>query len=167
LVVFGEDGPDESAPEDEKPVRVLTDFTVFDPKHNNELISLGVLEEEEDISDRHVEGAGIVSAYVVNEDEGQEDDIDEPMETLYVRLGAILRFSIDFTQIDAYVRFSRLMILSLTSTQACVFGDPVWLVYSQDAIFTIPPILSYILQARPDSSDDHYICDGSSGWELF
>jgi DNA (cytosine-5)-methyltransferase 1 len=100
LLIFGEDSDsiyDDEHTED-KPIRVLSEFSFFDPKHKMELISLGAIEEIDGL-DRQFEGAGLVSAFSFEEDEGQEDDIED-LEEQYVRLGAILRFSIDYTKIN-------------------------------------------------------------------
>jgi len=106
LVITGEDrdtGYDsdddgDEPDEEDKPIRVLSDFSIFDPKHRMEMVSLSAMEEDDGV-DRQFEGAGLVTAYSLNdEDEGQEDDIDS--EPQYIRLGAILRYTIDYGQED-------------------------------------------------------------------
>ncbi|TFK42046.1 S-adenosyl-L-methionine-dependent methyltransferase [Crucibulum laeve] len=91
VVIPGED-PDEDG--EDKPVRMLTDFSIFDPKHRNEMLSLAAMEEEDAI-DRQFEGAGLVVPFFLSEeDEGQEEELQE----VYVHLGAILRSTVDYTK---------------------------------------------------------------------
>jgi DNA (cytosine-5)-methyltransferase 1 len=62
-----------------------------------ELISLSELEKG---LDREIEGAGDVIPFIVNdEDAGQEDDLDDESVSR-VRLSAIMRWTIDYTQDD-------------------------------------------------------------------
>lgn len=99
MIVFGEDTDGEANDED-KPIRVLNHFSIFDPKHQYEMVSLSTIEEDDGV-DRECEGAGLVTPFVLNdEDEGQEDGLDSLPQ--YVRLGAILRFSIDYTKEEEY-----------------------------------------------------------------
>lgn len=59
------------------------------------MMSLSAIEQD-DGADRQFEGAGVVMAHFLNdEDEGQEDGLEG--EPLYVRLGAILRYTVDYT----------------------------------------------------------------------
>ena len=98
LVIPGEEL--EELEDEERPIRVLTDFVIFDPMHRNEMVSLAAIEEV-DVVDRHFEGAGFVSPYFLDEDEGQEDEDEdgENRETkVYVKLGAILRYWVDYTK---------------------------------------------------------------------
>jgi DNA (cytosine-5)-methyltransferase 1 len=65
-----------------------------------ELISLNELEKDDDLLDREVEGAGDVMPFIMNdEDAGQEDDLDDE-QVSRVRLSAIMRYTIDYTQDD-------------------------------------------------------------------
>ncbi|KAF8913180.1 S-adenosyl-L-methionine-dependent methyltransferase [Gymnopilus junonius] len=94
LVIEGED-PDPEDGDDEKPIRELHGFCIFDPKHRNELVTLEELEQDDGL-DREFEAAGIVSPYFLSdEDEGQEDESEENQ---FVHLSAILRFTVDYTQ---------------------------------------------------------------------
>ena len=103
----GDDGASELQGGD-KPTRKLTDFVLFDPTRNNEVVSLGLLNDD-DVKDPRVEAVGLISACFENdEDEGQEDDVDVDVAELndkhvYVRLGAISRVWVDFTQQDEWV----------------------------------------------------------------
>jgi DNA (cytosine-5)-methyltransferase 1 len=94
-------GEDPDAEDDEdKPVRLLADFCIFDPKHGMELISLSELEKNDGTIDREIEGAGDVRPFISNdEDAGQEDDLDDE-QVSRVRLSAIMRYTIDYTQDD-------------------------------------------------------------------
>lgn len=80
--------------EQDKIIRILTDFSVFDSRHRNEMVTLSAIEEDDGV-DRKFEGAGIVLPYAINEeDEGQEDELENRPQ--YVRLGHILRYSVDY-----------------------------------------------------------------------
>ena len=113
--------------EEDKPVRLLYDWAVFDARPSKDaggalaltLISLRALEDTLDSTDAGCapEGAGTASPYCENEeDAGQEDDggyddddsgSEEEATTVSVRLrlGAILRYTIDYTKRDEYVSF--------------------------------------------------------------
>ncbi|KAF8963951.1 S-adenosyl-L-methionine-dependent methyltransferase [Flammula alnicola] len=112
LIIRGEDpDPDDDDAADEKPIRELDDFSIFDPKHGREMVSLEALEQDDGV-DRQFEAAGNVLAHYENaEDRGQEDDDDDEEEEdqnknkrgkekkkpQYVRLSAILRYSVNYT----------------------------------------------------------------------
>jgi DNA (cytosine-5)-methyltransferase 1 len=65
-----------------------------------ELISLSELEKDDGMLDREIEGAGDVRPFIYNdEDAGQEDDLDDE-QVSRVRLSAIMRYTIDYTQDD-------------------------------------------------------------------
>ena len=71
-------------------------FCIFDPKHGNEYVTLEALEQDDGV-DRQFEAAGTVAPYFVSdEDEGQEDEEND--QTVFVRLSAILRYTINYTQ---------------------------------------------------------------------
>jgi len=110
--------------EEDKPVRLLHDWAVFDvrPSKNAsgalalELISLHALDST-DVGCAP-EGAGVASPYCENEeDAGQEDDggyddddkdgeeEDGTRVSVRLRLGALLRWTIDYTKRDEYVSF--------------------------------------------------------------
>ncbi|KAK7686546.1 hypothetical protein QCA50_010146 [Cerrena zonata] len=64
-IVIGEDtAPNDE--EDQKPIRVLSDFTIYDPKHGNQLISLWELENNS--GKAHFRAAGLVRPVFVNEE---------------------------------------------------------------------------------------------------
>jgi DNA (cytosine-5)-methyltransferase 1 len=96
LVITGED-PEDGLDEGEKPIRLLSDFSIFDPKHRNEFVSLAAIEEDDGV-DRQFEGAGLVVPYFVSEEDDEETEINPQ----YVRLGAILRYTIDYAQESEY-----------------------------------------------------------------
>lgn len=107
LVITGED-PEDGL--DEKPIRLLSDFSIFDPKHRNEFVSLAAIEED-DGEDRQFEAAGMVMPYFVSEeDEGQDEETE--IEPQYVRLSAVLRYTVDYAQESEYA----ISFLSLIST---------------------------------------------------
>lgn len=98
LVIHGENDNDElfeDDADDQKPIRVLDDFAIFDPKHGCEMVMLDALERDDGV-DRQFEAAGMVSSYYENdEDDGQNDEAPEA-QPLRVRLTAILRFTINY-----------------------------------------------------------------------
>lgn len=98
-------GSEDEQDEDDKPVRVLTQFTIFDPTCRKQFVPLSCLEEIGDV-DYQVEAVGYVKPLIENdEDEGQEVDMDDEPERLsFVRLSAVLRYSYDYTAEDEYVR---------------------------------------------------------------
>ena len=99
LVILGED-PDPEDGSDEKPIRELDSFVIFDPKHRNELVTLDALEQDDGL-DRQFEAVGHVRPYFLSdEDEGQEDDVEAPQ---IVHLSAILRFTVNYTEDTEYV----------------------------------------------------------------
>ncbi len=98
LVIHGENDNDElfeDGADDQKPIRVLDDFAIFDPKHGCEMVMLDALERDDGV-DRQFEAAGMVSSYYENdEDDGQHDEAPEA-QPLRVMLTAILRFTINY-----------------------------------------------------------------------
>ncbi|EMD32847.1 hypothetical protein CERSUDRAFT_99217 [Gelatoporia subvermispora B] len=99
LIIFGEDRSQDDDP-NTKPVRILSDFCIFDPNHGMEIVSLELLQESDGVADRHFEAAGWVFPDFLNpEDEGQEDDIDDKRDFNFqrVRTSAIMNFSFDYT----------------------------------------------------------------------
>jgi DNA (cytosine-5)-methyltransferase 1 len=109
LVITGED-PEDGLDEGEKPIRLLSNFSIFDPKHRNEFVSLAAIEEDDGV-DRQFEGAGLVVPYFVSEeDEGQDEE--EEINPQYVRLGAILRYTIDYAQESEYAIIFMSLFLS-------------------------------------------------------
>ncbi|KAI9070389.1 S-adenosyl-L-methionine-dependent methyltransferase [Trametes sanguinea] len=87
-----------------KPIRALTDFSVFDPSRQFELISLGLLDEES-AQARQFEAAGAVAPVFLNEeDAGQEDDLDSEdgagTKLQRLRTSAIFRYTLDYTKPD-------------------------------------------------------------------
>ncbi|KAJ8515441.1 hypothetical protein ONZ45_g7139 [Pleurotus djamor] len=104
LLVEGEDESEAPDP-NSKPVRILTDFAIFDPKHGSEMISLEVLEDPDGL-DRDFVAAGRVAAYMAEGDDDEEEDEDLASEGTdsrhedsrnlpFVRLGSIFCTSID------------------------------------------------------------------------
>ncbi|KAF9444348.1 S-adenosyl-L-methionine-dependent methyltransferase [Macrolepiota fuliginosa MF-IS2] len=85
----------------EKPIRLLTEFTIFDSRHRNEYVVLSKIEEEDGV-DRRFEAAGWVVPFYVDEGDliggdgegGGGDDI----EPVYMRIAPILRYSVDWTK---------------------------------------------------------------------
>ncbi|KZT70140.1 S-adenosyl-L-methionine-dependent methyltransferase [Daedalea quercina L-15889] len=92
-VIFGED-PDD-ARDGGLPVRVLSDFSIFDPKADYQLLSL----DEENTHRHELEAGGFVSpVYANEEDEGQEDDVEGSLQRL--RTTRIERYSLDYETRD-------------------------------------------------------------------
>ncbi|TFY55316.1 hypothetical protein EVG20_g9367 [Dentipellis fragilis] len=101
--IFGEDPDADDG--DGIPVRVLTDFVLFDPTRTNELVSPALLESVDEVEGRQFEGAGVVAPYYVNEeDEGLEDDDEDDDEDeergMRLRLSAVLAVYIDYSKLD-------------------------------------------------------------------
>lgn len=95
LVIEGE-GQEDDDGDDQKPIRVIDDFTIFDPKHGFEMVLLDALERNDGV-DRQFEAAGMVTAFFENdEDAGQEDDGQQVFQPLYLRLSAILRYTFNY-----------------------------------------------------------------------
>lgn len=92
LVIIDEETDNEDGDGDEKPIREIHGFTIFDPKHKNEMVTLEALEQDDGV-DRQFEAAGIVVPSFVDEDVGQEEEV----ELQYVRLSSILRYTMDYT----------------------------------------------------------------------
>jgi len=92
LVIIGEDADDADGDGDEKPIREIHGFSIFDPKHRNEMVTLEALEQDDGV-DRQFEAAGIVVPSFVDEDVGQEEDA----EPQHVHLSSILRYTMDYT----------------------------------------------------------------------
>lgn len=87
-----------------KRTRLLSRFTFFDAAHDNEMISLDVLDEGMG-GDHRVLGTGLVVArYDIDEDEGQEDDLDQ-IGPEYIRLSPIRRYFTRYWVVDRFVIF--------------------------------------------------------------
>ncbi|KAH9942756.1 S-adenosyl-L-methionine-dependent methyltransferase [Amylocystis lapponica] len=97
-VIAGEDQDDyDNDSTDNKPVRILSEFCVFDPIHDMEVISLSLLDDSDGVEDRHFQAAGYVSPLFLNEeDAGQEDELDENLQ--HLQTTAIFRWSLDYTR---------------------------------------------------------------------
>ena len=113
---------------DKKPVRVLHDWSIFDarprPRKQGDLafpiLSLDALEKSSSVC--APEGAGVAAPLFENdEDAGQEDDGDDYDEcegeeecskavSVRLRLGALLRYTIDYTKRDEYASSSLLLL---------------------------------------------------------
>ena len=89
----------------DKPIRLLTDFTIFDTRHRNEYVVLSQIEEEEGV-DRRFEATGwAVPSYadeqdLMGEDEGAGEEVVEPV---FMHIGPVLGYSIDWRQDNAWV----------------------------------------------------------------
>ena len=115
LFVFGEeqDPPDD----DRKRTRVLSHFTFFDDRDDNSMISLDVLNEG--VGGNHrVLGAGfVVARYDIDEDEGQEDDLDVEAERQYIRTSRILRYFTRYWEENRYVIFRESVLCILLTSK--------------------------------------------------
>jgi DNA (cytosine-5)-methyltransferase 1 len=88
----------------EKPIRIITGFTIFDSRHRNEYVILSKIEEEDGV-DRKFEVTGWVVPYYVNEEDlvGGDNDgggrgADDEVQPVFMRIGPVLRFTIDWTK---------------------------------------------------------------------
>lgn len=95
---------------DDKPIRLLTDFTIFDPAHANALVSLDELLQA---NDARFEAAGKVGPVYANEEDAGQDfeaetdearDAKKPNELDNLRTSAIVTFYIDYGEDDGYAR---------------------------------------------------------------
>jgi hypothetical protein len=152
LVIAGED-PEDGLAEGEKPIRLLSDFSIFDPKHRNEFMSLAAIEEDDGV-DRQFECAGMVMPYFVSEeDEGQDEETE--IDPQYVRLGAILRYTIDYTQESEcaisffFIIMYDMAILSVKNQKAILHRNGIRLVYFKKTLSKILATLSALLHPAP------------------
>jgi DNA (cytosine-5)-methyltransferase 1 len=118
---YEDDNPSNSNNNDnDKPIRELYDFYIFDPKHQNELVSLEALEIDDGV-DRSFEAVGRVKAHFVSdEDDGQEDGLEDELEEVggdgkrgkgdgkrrdarRIRLSTIMRVTVDYTKESEWV----------------------------------------------------------------
>ncbi|KAH9901025.1 S-adenosyl-L-methionine-dependent methyltransferase [Cubamyces lactineus] len=105
-LIFGEDPleRDQSAV-GSKPIRALSDFSVFDPSREFEMIPLALLDTDQS-GKHHFEAAGAVAPVFLNEeDEGQEDVLDGEDDSdismlQRLRTSAIFRYTIDYMKSD-------------------------------------------------------------------
>ncbi|KAI0041890.1 hypothetical protein FA95DRAFT_636925 [Auriscalpium vulgare] len=145
LIVGEDEVPDDG---EDKPVRVLDRFCVFDPQ-TFEMVSL---EQLEVLSDRAFEAAGYVMPHFLNdEDAGQEDELDEDYEAVRVRLSAILRCTVDCTKQDdpIYLETTHAWyILRNSSKSYRAFYQPFWTTQkiTQHLLYTATsePTTSYV-----------------------
>lgn len=82
----GEDDDNEGA---RTPIRILTDFTIFDSKHRNILVPLDYREKEK-VPGSQMVAVGMVKVYVADredEDEGQEDEEEDDDRGVQMKLG--------------------------------------------------------------------------------
>ncbi|KAF4607079.1 hypothetical protein EYR38_001136 [Pleurotus pulmonarius] len=93
LVIIGEEPPEPDATD--KPVRYLTNFSVFDPRHHSEMVSLVELEEVDATKDRDFVATGFVSAFVEGGDEDEGEDEIKEADMPFVRLGSLFRYYVD------------------------------------------------------------------------
>jgi DNA (cytosine-5)-methyltransferase 1 len=91
---------------DNVPIRVLNNFTIFDRKHQNELVSLDILGMD-DAAGRELVVVGYAKVHFEDredEDEGQEDDLDEDgKEYVFLQLSAVFRYDLDYGKWDECV----------------------------------------------------------------
>ena len=103
-------GEDEEDIPESLPIRVLSDFSIFDPRHSNEMMSLEAMDTDEG-HDRVFSAAGYVKAN--REDEEVEDqaadDADQPIQ--YMRLRTIVAWTMSLVKLSEYVRSTRHSLL--------------------------------------------------------
>lgn len=86
----------------DKPIRMITGFTIFDSRHRNEYVVLSKIEEEDGV-DRRFEVTGWVVPYYVGEEDliggdGNDEGADDEFQPAFMRIGPILRYTIDWTK---------------------------------------------------------------------
>ena len=107
-VVLGEDADDLASPTD-KPVRLLTEFQIFNPSDGFEYQDLHAFHRSDSLRS-HLEAAGFVSPVFLNEeDAGQEDDLggetDLYSSQQHLRTSPILQYVMDYRRMDESVSF--------------------------------------------------------------
>ncbi len=105
-VIHGEDSVD-NAGSHEKPIRLLSNFTIFDPKQGFALVPLTVVNEG---NNREVEAVGNVTAVFAEEDAGQEADYvdgaenpNEEQRLQRIRTAPILHYTMNYGDADECV----------------------------------------------------------------
>ncbi|THG98215.1 hypothetical protein EW026_g3935 [Hermanssonia centrifuga] len=105
-VIHGEDSV-ENAGSHEKPIRLLSNFTIFDPKQGFALVPLTVVNEG---NNREVEAVGNVTAVFAEEDAGQEADYvdgaenpNEEQRLQRIRTAPILHYTMNYGDADECV----------------------------------------------------------------
>ena len=94
-MIIGEDPEDYDT---SKPVRLLTDFIIFDPGHDNELVSLNELLDAN--TDRQFEAVGnVLPVFVNDEDAGLDDDV-ESGSVQRIRTTSIFSFTMDYSSTE-------------------------------------------------------------------
>lgn len=112
MIIFGEDLEDDDG---SKPVRVLTDFVIFDIKHDNEIVSLDALDDR--TIERQLEAVGYVApAYINEEDAGQDDDVSDDAEKQRLRTSVIWNFEIEYISEE----YAHLVMLDDSSADICI-----------------------------------------------
>lgn len=111
----------------EKPIRLLTEFTIFDSRHRNEYVVLSKIEEEDGV-DRRFEVVGWVVPFYEDEDDllgedGDEGGGDEEIEPVLMRVGPVLRYSVDWTKDKEYVFLHSI----LASTDVILAFSPIYI----------------------------------------
>lgn len=101
-VIFGEDLDESARCTGDIPIRILTDFVVFDPSVRLEYITLDSIETGRC---SQAEAAGFVAPEFVNEeDAGQEDELDDELDLSlslqHFRTSAVFRYYIDYEKMD-------------------------------------------------------------------
>ncbi|KAF5345158.1 hypothetical protein D9758_009647 [Tetrapyrgos nigripes] len=83
---------------DQKPIMLVESFTVFDPKHENEMVNLDLLEVSDGLN-RHFQCSGhVIPDYEDVEDEDEEDGI----EPVWVDFSAIYSFWYEWEERDFF-----------------------------------------------------------------
>jgi DNA (cytosine-5)-methyltransferase 1 len=90
-VILGEDRDED---EGSRPVRLLTDFLIFEPGNDNELVSLDELLNA--TSSRQFEAVGDVAPVYANEEDAGLDDDMEDVPRQRLRTTAIFSFTMDY-----------------------------------------------------------------------
>ncbi|KAJ3552491.1 hypothetical protein NM688_g4121 [Phlebia brevispora] len=110
-LILGED-PTEEFSSDEKPIRLLTDFCIFDADSLEEVTLDDLPKEENSTNTERYEAVGHVAPIYEEEEAGQDDDCQDdyapeiaktPSEPQKLRTSRVLNFSIDYTDADSPV----------------------------------------------------------------
>ncbi|KZT09519.1 S-adenosyl-L-methionine-dependent methyltransferase [Laetiporus sulphureus 93-53] len=97
-VILGEDPDDADEESDQVPIRILSDFCVFDRNDDYGIRSM------DDVQTRRLEAAGYVAPLVMEEeDAGQEDDIEDE-DPQRIHTTTIQRYTFDYESIEEQLK---------------------------------------------------------------
>ena len=100
-VIWGEDPDERLVNVSDKPVRILHDFVLFDPK-SYKYIPLNYLHDPEG-RNYDFEAAGYASPVFVNEEDAVEDEDEDEEPQRRLRTSSVFSYSVDYTNANEWV----------------------------------------------------------------